>query len=60
VAPGTATPLGLAVVQEIEMPFDRPLAGAVRIDLQVERPAAVPPQEPAAAETQGEESEWER
>lgn len=43
VSPGVATPLGLAVMQEIERQGRRPMSGAVRIDLQVERPVAMSP-----------------
>ena len=43
VAPGAATPVGLAIVQDIEIPVERPLSGLVRIDLQIEAPATVAP-----------------
>jgi hypothetical protein len=39
VPPGGARPLGLAVVQEISRPLERPLSGGVRIDFEVRRSA---------------------
>ena len=50
VAPGVATQLGLAVVQDLEMPLERPMSGGVRIDLQVERPTTVAPQQSSKKE----------
>ena len=43
VAPGVATPLGLAVVQRIERKMDLPFSGGVRVDVQVERPKTMSP-----------------
>jgi hypothetical protein len=52
VTPGVAKEVGLAVVQTDRWSSDEPLAGAVRVDVRVERPKIVPAEKPQKKERQ--------